>query len=312
MITLKTSSHGKKLWYNIQPMKISGTITAMVTPFAADGSVDYDRLREIVEAQVAAGIDGICAVGTSGESPTLSHEEHHEVIAKTIEFAAGRTKIVAGTGANSTSEAISLTKAAIATGGADATLQVTPYYNKPNAEGLYRHFMTIADLGLPVILYNVPGRAGREIPLDVVVRLASHPNIVAIKEAAGSVDRVSAIKAALPDFTVLSGDDSLALPMISVGAEGVISVASNVIPKEMGDMVRLARAGDFAAARAMHFKYYRLFHDLFIDVNPVMVKEALWLMGRIERVFRLPLCETTDSNLAKMRETLASLDLIKG
>jgi 4-hydroxy-tetrahydrodipicolinate synthase len=293
-------------------MKISGTITAMVTPFAADGSVDYDRLREIVEAQVAAGIDGICAVGTSGESPTLSHEEHHEVIAKTIEFAAGRTKIVAGTGANSTSEAISLTKAAIATGGADATLQVTPYYNKPNAEGLYRHFMTIADLGLPVILYNVPGRAGREIPLDVVVRLASHPNIVAIKEAAGSVDRVSAIKAALPDFTVLSGDDSLALPMISVGAEGVISVASNVIPKEMGDMVRLARAGDFAAARAMHFKYYRLFHDLFIDVNPVMVKEALWLMGRIERVFRLPLCETTDSNLAKMRETLASLDLIKG
>jgi len=292
-------------------MKISGTITAMVTPFAADGSVDYVRLREIVEAQVAAGIDGICAVGTSGESPTLSHEEHHEVIEKTIEFAAGRTKIVAGTGANSTSEAISLTKAAIATGGADATLQVTPYYNKPNAEGLYRHFMTIADLGLPVILYNVPGRAGREIPLDVVVRLAAHPNIVAIKEAAGSVDRVSAIKAAVPGLTVLSGDDSLALPMISVGAEGVISVASNVIPKEMCEMVRLAMAGDFAAARAIHFKYYRLFHDLFIDVNPVMVKEALWLMGRIERVFRLPLCETTDANLERMRGTLAALDLIK-
>ena len=293
-------------------MKMSGTITAMVTPFAADGSVDYGRLKESVEEQVAAGIDGICAVGTSGESPTLSHEEHHEVIAKTIEYAAGRTKIVAGTGANSTSEAISLTKAAIAMGGADATLQVTPYYNKPNAEGLYRHFMTVADLGLPVILYNVPGRAGREIPLDVVVRLAAHPNIVAIKEAAGSVDRVSAIKAVRPDFTVLSGDDSLALPMISVGAEGVISVASNVIPKEMGDMVRLALAGDFAGARALHFKYYRLFHDLFIDVNPVMVKEALWLMGKIEREFRLPLCETTDANLAKMRSTLASLGLIKG
>ena len=293
-------------------MKISGTITAMVTPFAADGTVDYGRLKEIVEEQIAAGIDGICAVGTSGESPTLSHEEHHEVIAKTIEYAAGRTKIVAGTGANSTSEAISLTKAAIATGGADATLQVTPYYNKPNAEGLYRHFMTVADLGLPVILYNVPGRAGREIPLDVVVRLAAHPNVVAIKEAAGSVDRVSAIKAVLPNFTVLSGDDSLALPMMSVGAEGVISVASNVIPKEMGDMVRLALAGDFAGARALHFKYYRLFHDLFIDVNPVMVKEALWLMGKIEREFRLPLCETTDANLAKMRATLASLGLIKG
>ena len=293
-------------------MKMSGTITAMVTPFAAGGSVDYGRLKEIVEEQVAAGIDGICAVGTSGESPTLSHEEHHEVIEKTIEFAAGRTKIVAGTGANSTSEAISLTKAAIAMGGADATLQVTPYYNKPNAEGLYRHFMTVADLGLPVILYNVPGRAGREIPLDVVVRLAAHPNIVAIKEAAGSVDRVSAIKAALPDFTVLSGDDSLALPMISVGAEGVISVASNVIPKEMGEMVRLALAGDLTGARALHFKYYRLFHDLFIDVNPVMVKEALWLMGKIEREFRLPLCETTDANLAKMRSTLAALGLIKG
>ena len=283
----------------------------MVTPFAADGSVDYGRLREIVEAQIAAGIDGICAVGTSGESPTLSHEEHHEVIAKTIEYAAGRTRIVAGTGANSTSEAISLTKAVIANGGADASLQVTPYYNKPNAEGLYRHFMTVADLGLPVILYNVPGRAGREIPLDVVVRLAAHPNIVAIKEAAGSVDRVSAIKALLPDFTVLSGDDSLALPMMSVGAEGVISVASNVIPREMGDMVRLALSGDFVGARALHSKYYALFHDLFIDVNPIMVKEALWLMGRIERSFRLPLCETTDANLAKMRATLASLDLIK-
>jgi 4-hydroxy-tetrahydrodipicolinate synthase len=292
-------------------MKISGTITAMVTPFAEDGSVDYGRLKAIVEDQVSAGVEGICAVGTSGESPTLSHEEHHEVIAKTIEFAAGRTKIVAGTGANSTSEAISLTKAAIAMGGADACLQVTPYYNKPNAEGLYRHFMTVADLGLPVILYNVPGRAGREIPLDVVVRLAAHPKIVAIKEAAGSVERVSAIKAALPDFTVLSGDDSLALPMMSVGAEGVISVASNVIPKEMGDMVRLALAGDFVAARAMHAKYYRLFHDLFIDVNPVMVKEALWLMGKIERSFRLPLCETTDANLERMRGTLRALGLVK-
>lgn len=283
----------------------------MVTPFAADGAVDYGRLKAIVDEQVEAGVEGICAVGTSGESPTLSHEEHHEVIAKTIEFAAGRVRIVAGTGANSTSEAISLTKAAIAMGGADACLQVTPYYNKPNAEGLYRHFMTVADLGLPVILYNVPGRAGREIPLDVVVRLAAHPKIVAIKEAAGSVDRVSAIKAALPDFTVLSGDDSLALPMVSVGAEGVISVASNVIPKEMGDMVRKALAGDFAGARAMHAKYYRLFHDLFIDVNPVMVKEALWLMGKIERVFRLPLCETTGANLSRMRETLASLGLIQ-
>lgn len=291
-------------------MKIFGTITALVTPFAKDGSVDYGALKALVEEQTAAGIEGICSVGTSGESPTLSHEEHHKVIAKTIEFAAGRAKIIAGTGANSTAEALSLTRSAIANGGADACLQVTPYYNKPNAEGLYRHFMTVADLGLPVILYNVPGRAGKEIPLDVVVRLAKHPNVIAIKEAAGSVDRVSAIKSLLPDFTVLSGDDSLALPMMSVGAEGVISVASNVIPKEMGDMVRLALEGRFTEARAYHAKYYRLFHDLFIDVNPVMVKEALALQKKIERVFRLPLCETDDAKLVQMKATLTALGLV--
>ena len=293
-------------------MNISGTITALVTPFAKAGSVDYGALRSLVEAQTAAGIEGICSVGTSGESPTLTHEEHHKVIEKTIEYAGGKCLIVAGTGANSTSEAVSLTKAVIAMGGADASLQVTPYYNKPNAEGLYRHFMTIADLGLPIVLYNVPGRSGREIPLDVVARLAAHPNVVAIKEAAGSVDRVSAIKNLVPDFTVLSGDDSLALPMVSVGAEGVISVASNVIPREMGDMMRLALAGDFVAARALHAKYYRLFRDLFIDVNPVMVKEALALMGRCERVFRLPLCETDGDKLARMRATLESLGLLPG
>ena len=293
-------------------MKISGTITALVTPFAKDGSVDYGCLQSLVEAQTAAGVEGICSVGTSGESPTLSHEEHHRVIEKTIEYAGGKCLVIAGTGANSTSEAVSLTRAVIAMGGADASLQVTPYYNKPNAEGLYRHFMTVADLGLPVVLYNVPGRSGREIPIDVVARLSAHPNIVAIKEAAGSVDRVSAIKSVAPDFTVISGDDSLALPMISVGASGVISVASNVIPREMGDMVRHALAGDFAAALALHSKYYRLFHDLFIDVNPVMVKEAMSLMGKCARVFRLPLCETDDAKLARMRGTLEALGLLGG
>ena len=291
-------------------MKLSGTITALVTPFARDGSVDYGALKALVEEQVAAGVEGVCSVGTSGESPTLSHAEHNEVIEKTIEFAAGRLKIIAGTGANSTSEAVELTRAAMACGGADACLQVTPYYNKPNPEGLYRHFMTVADLGLPVVLYNVPGRTGREIPLDVVARLAKHPNIVAVKEAAGSVERVSATKNLIPGFTVLSGDDSLALPMISVGAEGVISVASNVMPREMGDMVRAALAGDFVRARQMHAKYYPLFHDLFIDVNPVMVKEALALMGRIERSFRLPLCETTDANRERIKCTLASLGFV--
>ena len=289
-------------------MKLQGTITAMVTPFGKDGAVDYGRLAEFVDWQCESGVEGLCPVGTTGESPTLDHAEHHKVIEETIKFAKGRVKIIAGTGANSTAEAISLTKAAI---GADACLQVTPYYNKPNPEGLYRHFMTVADLGLPVVLYNVPGRSGREIPLDVVARLSSHPMIVAIKEAAGSVERVSAIKARCPDLTVLSGDDSLALPMISVGAAGVISVASDVMPKEISDFIRTALAGDMAAARALHLKYYNLFHDLFIDTNPVMVKEALALMGKIDLVYRLPLCETTAANRAKIAETLKELGVLK-
>lgn len=291
-------------------MKLQGTITAMVTPFGKDGAVDYGRLAEFVDWQCESGVEGLCPVGTTGESPTLSHDEHHKVIEKTIEFAKGRVKIVAGTGANSTAEAVSLTKAAIAMGGADACLQVTPYYNKPNAEGLYRHFMTLADLGLPVVLYNVPGRAGKEIPLDVVVRLAAHENVIAIKEAAGSVERVAAIKKRCPDFTVLSGDDSLMLPMVSVGAEGVISVASDVMPKEMSDFVRTALAGDMAKARELHLKYLDLFTDLFIDTNPIMVKEALALMGRLELNYRLPLCETTEANRARMAGTLKGLGLI--
>ena len=291
-------------------MKLQGTITAMVTPFGKDGAVDYGRLAEFVDWQCESGVEGLCPVGTTGESPTLNHEEHHKVIEETIKFAKGRVKIIAGTGANSTAEAVSLTKAAISMGGADACLQVTPYYNKPNPEGLYRHFMTVADLDLPVVLYNVPGRSGREIPLDVVVRLAEHPNVVAIKEAAGSVERVSAIKRRCPDFTVLSGDDSLVLPMVSVGASGVISVASDVIPKEMSDFVRTALAGDMAKARELHLKYYQLFHDLFIDTNPIMVKEALALMGKLDLAYRLPLCETTEANRARMSETLKELGVI--
>ena len=292
-------------------MKLQGTITAMVTPFGKDGAVDYGRLAEFVDWQCESGVEGLCPVGTTGESPTLDHAEHHKVIEETIRFAKGRVTIIAGTGANSTAEAVSLTKAAIAMGGADACLQVTPYYNKPNPEGLYRHFMTVADLGLPVVLYNVPGRSGREIPLDVVARLSTHPMIVAIKEAAGSVERVSAIKARCPDLTVLSGDDSLALPMIAVGAAGVISVASDVMPKEISDFIRTALAGDMAAARALHLKYYNLFHDLFIDTNPVMVKEALALLGKIDLVYRLPLCETTATNRAKIAETLKELGVLK-
>ena len=289
-------------------MTLTGTFTALVTPFNTDGSVDYPALRDLVNWQIENGVTGLVPVGTTGESPTLEFAEHIQVISATAEAAAGKAVIIAGTGANSTAEAVELTRAVLDVG-VDATLQVTPYYNKANAEGLYRHFLSIAELGLPVVLYNVPGRAGKEIPLDVVVRLASHPNIAAIKEAAGSVDRVSAIRNAC-ELPVLSGDDSLALPMISVGACGVISVASNVIPKEMSALIRLALANDLAGARELHRVYYPLFRDLFIDTNPIPVKTALTLMSRVGPTFRLPLCEPPESVRDQVSRTLRSLNLL--
>ncbi len=289
-------------------MTFTGTFTALITPFNADGSVDYTALRELVRWQIDNGVEGLVPVGSTGESPTLDLREHLDVIAATVEAAAGRVAVIAGTGANATSEAVALTKA-ILHSGVDATLQVTPYYNKPNSEGLYRHFAAVADLGLPVVLYNVPGRAAKEIPMDVVVRLASHPNIAAIKEAGGSVERVNAIRNAC-ELPVLSGDDSLTLPMISVGACGVISVASNIIPKEMSSLVRLALANNLADARELHRTYYPLFHDLFIDTNPIPVKTALGLMGRISPVFRLPLCEPSEAVREQLGRTLRSLNLL--
>lgn len=285
-----------------------GTYTALVTPFRADGKVDYARLRELVNAQAAAGIDGIAPVGTTGESPTLDFDEHERVIETVVEAAAGRIKVIAGTGANATAEALSLTRHAIRVG-ADATLQVTPYYNKPSQEGLYRHFAAVADLGLPVVLYNVPGRTGREIAVETVARLAQHPQIVALKEAGGSVDRVTAVLDACA-ICVLSGDDSLTLPMICVGARGVISVASNVAPAAVAAMVRLARAGQLDEARAIHLKHYPLFRDLFIDTNPIPVKAAMAMMGLIEEVYRLPLCEMAEKPRAQLRRTLEKLELV--
>jgi 4-hydroxy-tetrahydrodipicolinate synthase len=289
-------------------MTLTGTYTAIITPFNADGSVDYTALRNFVQWQIANGVSGLVPVGTTGESPTLDIHEHIKVITTTVEAAAGQATIIAGTGANSTAEALELTREVLHVG-VHATLQVTPYYNKPNSEGLYRHFSAVADLGLPVVLYNVPGRAGKEIPLDVVVRLAANPNVAAIKEAAGNVDRVSAIRDAC-ELTVLSGDDSLTLPMISVGASGVISVASNVIPKEMSALVRLALAGDMPGARELHRTFYPLFRDLFIDTNPIPVKAALALMGRIGAVYRLPLCEPTEKAREQLARTLRSLGLL--
>ena len=269
--------------------------------------MDYGKLKEVVEAQIQGGVDGILPTGTTGESPTLSVDEHLEVIEKVIEYANGRCKIMAGTGANCTEEAIRLTKKAKAMG-ADSCLQVTPYYNKPTQEGLYRHFSKIADdCGLPVVLYNVPGRTGIPIAADTVARLASNPNIVAVKEAGGSVERVSEILN-LCDITIMSGDDSLTVPMMSVGAKGVISVASNIYPGELKKMVDFCAAGNFAEGLKLHRKFYNLFKHLFIESNPIPVKAAMAMMGMIEEEYRLPLCPISDKNRAILKATLDALN----
>lgn len=295
-----------------------GVYTAIVTPFNHDGSVDYGRLKALVERQAAAGVDGIVPVGTTGESPTLTCDEHSRVIDCVIEAcgggsgcagcSCGRMKVIAGTGGNSTAEAIELTARAKAAG-ADGTLQVTPYYNKPSQEGLYRHFSTVADLGLPVVLYNVPGRSAAEIGIETVARLATHPAIVAVKEAGGSVDRVSRILDVC-DIAVLSGDDALTLPMMAVGACGVVSVASNVIPKVMADMVHAALDGRWEEACGMHRLYYRLFTSLFLDTNPVPVKTALGMLGLCEPALRLPLCEMDEGVAAQLKATLEGTGIL--
>ena len=286
-----------------------GAYTALVTPFRRDGSVDYDKLRELVALQIAGGIDGIVPVGTTGESPTLDMEEHIEVIRVVVAAAAKRVKVIAGSGANSTAEAIDLTKRSRDVG-ANGTLQVTPYYNKPTQTGLIRHFSAVADLGLPVVLYNVPGRCCCEIAISTIAELAKHPNIVSVKEAAGSVDRVSRIKAAC-DIEVLSGDDSLTLPMMSVGACGVISVASNVAPKAVADLVHAAAAGRWDEARKLHYQYYSLFTDVFLETNPIPVKAAMEMVGLGPAVYRLPLCEMGAENREKLRATLRKTGLLK-
>ena len=287
-------------------MSIQGLYTALITPFS-HGAVDYGKLKEIVEMQIAGGVDGILPTGTTGESPTLSVEEHLDVIEKVIEYANGRCKIMAGTGANCTEEAIKLTRRAKAMG-ADSCLQVTPYYNKPTQEGLYRHFSKIADdCGLPSVLYNVPGRTGVAIAADTIARLASNPNIVAVKEAGGSVERVSEILN-LCDITVMSGDDSLTVPMMAVGAKGVISVASNIYPAELKKMVDLCAAGNFAEGLKLHRRFYSLFKHLFIESNPIPVKAAMAMMGLIEEEYRLPLCPISEKNRAILTETLKALN----
>jgi len=291
-------------------MSFAGTHTALVTPFR-DGAFDLEAFRKLIEDQIAGGVEGIVPVGTTGESPTLTHEEHTEVIRAAVEIARGRCKVIAGTGSNATTEAIALTVEAEKLG-ADAALLVAPYYNKPSQEGLYRHFKAIAEaVKIPIILYSIPGRCGVEIGVETTARLAKDcPNIVAIKEAGGTVERVSALKQAVPaSFEILSGDDSLTLPFMVAGAVGVISVASNLLPKEVSDFVRAWLEGDVKTAQAAHILYYKLFKDLFIEPNPVPIKLALSLNGGMSPEVRLPLCEMTDENVSKLTGTLKGLGL---
>ena len=286
-------------------MKMQGLYTALVTPFH-NGAVDYDKLTRLVEMQIAGGVDGISPVGTTGESPTLSFEEHERVIATVVQLVNGRCKVLAGSGANSTAEALHLTRHAKADG-ADFSLQVAPYYNKPTQEGLYRHFATIADsCDIPIVIYNVPGRSGVSISAETIARLVKNCNIAGVKEASGSVDRVSEILD-LCDVPVLSGDDALTVPMMSVGAVGVVSVASNVIPKEMKRLVDVCLAGNYAEAAVMHRKLYKFFKAMFVETNPIPVKAALALRGLVDEEYRLPLCPPSDKNREFLRQILADV-----
>jgi len=282
-----------------------GVYTALVTPFR-DDRVDEAAFTRLLEEQVAAGVDGVIPVGTTGESPTLSMEEHLRVIELAVQVVKHRVKVIAGTGSNSTSEAIYLTKQAEKLG-SDGFLLVSPYYNKPSQAGLFAHYAAIAEsTTLPIITYSVPGRTGSEIAVETMTSLAQkYSNIAAIKEAGGSIERFSQLRQALPDHvSILSGDDSMTLPALAVGATGVISVASNLIPREVGALVRTFLQGHAREAEQLHRKFYPIFRDLFVEANPVPVKTALARQGWMKADVRLPLLALQPASLARLEATL--------
>ncbi len=292
-------------------IRIEGTYTALVTPFR-NGEIDEAAFAALIEAQIDGGVTGIVPVGTTGESPTLDHAEHQRVIELAVRFANKRCQVIAGTGSNSTREAVEMSQEAAAAG-VDAVLLVAPYYNRPTQEGLFLHFKEIATrANIPIVLYSIPSRCGVEIAVPTVARLAEAcPNIVSIKESGGSVERVSQLRQALPgDFSIVSGDDSLTLPFLSVGAVGVISVASNIIPAEISALVRAWQEGRPDEAAKAHEHYYRLFKDLFIESNPSPIKTALSLQNRMTSEVRLPLCELSAPSLEQLTHTLNHYGLL--
>jgi len=287
----------------------AGLSVAIVTPFK-DGQVDFSTLRAQIEFQVQAGTTCICPVGTTGECPTLSHEEHERVISEAVQAAAGRIKVMPGTGSNSTTEALRLTKWA-AKEGADAALLVGPYYNKPTQEGFYRHFQAIAEtVGIPLCIYNIPGRTGKNIEPDTICRLGELENVTMVKEATGSLDQASQIISA-SDLTVLSGDDSLTLPLLSIGGEGVISVVGNMMPRELIQLCAAFAAGDVKKACHLHHRLFPLCRDMLgLATNPIPIKAAMKLLGRDSGELRLPMTPLDEAGEAKLRRTLDAYGLL--
>jgi len=295
-----------------------GSIVAIVTPFSATNrggntSIDENTLRKLIDFQIANGTSGIVPCGTTGESATLNFEEHEAVIRITIEQVNKRVPVIAGTGSNSTQEAIALTQQA-ASAGADASLQVSPYYNRPTQKGLYEHFKAIAQsVKIPIILYNIAGRTGVNIEPETIARLARDcKNIVAVKEASGSLDQMSRIKQLCPqEFNLISGDDSLTLPIMSIGGIGIISVVANIVPRDVAELVSAFAKGDLKKAETLHYKLLPLIKAVFLETNPIPVKTAMGLLGMCQPDLRLPMCSMSDDNLAKLKTALKDYGLLK-
>ena len=289
-----------------------GSFVALVTPFR-NGQVDEAKLRELVELHIANGTDGLIPCGTTGESPTLRHDEHRRVVELVVEAARTRIPVIAGTGSNSTREAIDLTKHA-ERAGASGALVVNPYYNKPTQEGLYQHYRAVADaVSIPIIAYNIQSRTAINVETATLARLARDcHNIVGVKEASGSLDQMSQVIAACgPNFSVLSGDDNLTLPLLAIGGHGVISVIANIVPREVADMVHAALDGDFKRAREVHYRLFPLARAAFLETNPIPIKEAMAIAGMLEPEFRLPMCRMSDTNRETLRAVLRQYALVK-
>jgi 4-hydroxy-tetrahydrodipicolinate synthase len=288
-----------------------GVFTALITPFTRDGKIDEQALRKLVDFQIDKGIDGLVPVGTTGESPTLSPEETEQVIRVVVEQAKGRVPVIAGAGSNCTDKAIHLTERAKALG-ATASLQVAPYYNKPTGEGFYRHFTAIADaVDLPMVVYNIPGRSSKNIENPVMLRLAEHENIVAVKEASGSIPQMMDLIARKPKgFNVLSGDDNMSFPLMALGGTGVVSVAGNIVPDRMKRLTQAALQGEWDKARRLHYELLPLFKGIFLETNPIPIKAAMAIKGFAEEVYRLPMCPLSPENKKSLTEILKQLKIL--